>query len=243
MFSIFHKLHISLVLITIDSFSIFFLLSSFFFLLPFTSGEAMRAIMSKYDEDDDMDDTLDSMTSSLRMRSDMSAFSDDDDNNDNDSELEDIEILEVKEVNGISIGYVRNSEGKKVEVLLPNMNRSAKISANSRGRGRKRGGGSHVDTRKCFNCGASGHLSNECPKPRLTGSERAKLKKEAKEKPNSDGKKKNNNSKGVKGGGIGNAKGTKAANERQRKRNEKNKSSRANHNRKSGAVKKASKGM
>ena len=115
---------------------------------------------------------------------------------------------------------------------------SAKISANSRGRGRKRGGGGGVDTRKCFNCGESGHLSNECPKPRMTGSELGKIKKAKKQQG-----KKTNKSKGVSGGGAGNAKGTKASNERQRKRNEKNKSSRANHNRKKGALKKAGKGM
>ena len=207
---------------------------------------AMRAIMSKYDEDDDMDDTLDSMTSSLRMRSDLSAYSDEE--GEGEDEREEIEILEVTNINGVSTGFVRNAEGKKVQVLMPNMNRSATISANSRGRGRKRGGGSNVDTRKCFNCGGSGHLSNECPQPRLTGSERGKIKKEKKEAASNKKNKgtattKNNNSKGISGGGSGNAKGTGASSERQRKRNEKNKSSRANHNRKTGALKKASKGM
>ena len=198
--------------------------------------EAMLAIMSKYDDDDDMDDTLDSMTSSLRMRSDISAYSDEE--AEKDGAEQDIDILEVSVVNGVRTGVVRNAEGKKVQVLMPNMNRSAKISANSRGRGRKRGGGGGVDTRKCFNCGESGHLSNECPKPRMTGSELGKIKKAKKQQG-----KKTNKSKGVSGGGAGNAKGTKASNERQRKRNEKNKSSRANHNRKKGALKKAGKGM
>jgi hypothetical protein len=220
--------------------------------------EAMRAIMRKYDEDDDVDDTLDSMTSSLRLRSDFSVYSDDDDDGDyddndgyssNSSSREDedtkVELLEVTEVNGVSTGVVRDADGKKVEVLMPNMNRQVSIPASSRGRGRKRrggGSGSHVDTRKCFNCGQSGHLSNECPKPRMTGSEKGKLKKAQKEKAK-EGKKNKNQSKGVKGGGKGNAAGTKSSNERQRKRNEKNKSSRANHNRKTSALKKSQKGM
>jgi hypothetical protein len=217
-----------------------------FFLFQLNTGEAMLAIMSKYDDDDDVDDTLDSMTSSLRMRSDISAYSDEEE--EQDGAEEDIEILEVSVVNGVRTGVVRNAEGKKVQVLMPNMNRSAKISANSRGRGRKRGGGGGVDTRKCFNCGESGHLSNECPKPRMTGSELGKIKKAKKEQKGKGeagggGGKKTNKSKGVSGGGSGNAKGTKASNERQRKRNEKNKSSRANHNRKKGALKKAGKGM
>jgi hypothetical protein len=120
-------------------------------LFQLNTGEAMLAIMSKYDDDDDVDDTLDSMTSSLRMRSDISAYSDEEE--EQDGAEEDIEILEVSVVNGVRTGVVRNAEGKKVQVLMPNMNRSAKISANSRGRGRKRGGGGGVDTRKCFNCG------------------------------------------------------------------------------------------
>ena len=200
--------------------------------------EAMRAIMRKYDNDDNGgDDTLDSMTSSLRLRSDLSTYSDEEENDDGDEDGGvNLEFLEVSDVNGISTGVVRDANGKRVEVLMPNMNRHVKPGAASRGR-RRRGGGNHVDTRKCFKCGQAGHLSNECPNPRLTGSEMGKIKKAKKEK------KKMNQSKGVSGGGSGNAKGTGAGNERTRKRNEKNKSSKANHNRKRGALKKASKGM
>ena len=210
---------------------------------------AMLAIMSKYDEDDDMDDTLDVMTSTLRLRSDASTYSDDEDEDkygvgegegegeEEEEEGEGVEILEVNEINGVATGVVRNAAGKRVEVLMPNMNRHVQPGAASRGRGRRKGGGSHIDTRKCFKCGQSGHLSNECPNPRLTGSEMGKIKKAKKEK------KIANQSKGVSGGGSGNAKGTGAGNERTRKRNEKNKSSKANHNRKRGALKKASKGM
>ena len=200
--------------------------------------EAMRAIMRKYDnEDNGGDDTLDSMTSSLRLRSDLSTYSDEEENDDGDEDGGvNLEFLEVSDVNGISTGVVRDANGKRVEVLMPNMNRHVKPGAASRGR-RRRGGGNHVDTRKCFKCGQAGHLSNECPNPRLTGSEMGKIKKAKKEK------KKMNQSKGVSGGGSGNAKGTGAGNERTRKRNEKNKSSKANHNRKRGALKKAAKGM
>ena len=203
---------------------------------------AMLAIMSKYDEDDDMDDTLDVMTSTLRLRSDASTYSDDEDEDEDgaggeEEEGEGVEILEVNEINGVATGVVRNAAGKRVEVLMPNMNRHVQPGAASRGRGRRKGGGTHIDTRKCFKCGQSGHLSNECPNPRLTGSEIGKIKKAKKEK------KISNQSKGVSGGGSGNAKGTGAGNERTRKRNEKNKSSKANHNRKRGALKKASKGM
>ena len=204
--------------------------------------EAMRAIMRKYDNDDNGgDDTLDSMTSSLRLRSDLSTYSDEEENDDGDEDGDEdggvnLEFLEVSDVNGISTGVVRDANGKRVEVLMPNMNRHVKPGAASRGR-RRRGGGNHVDTRKCFKCGQAGHLSNECPNPRLTGSEMGKIKKAKKEK------KKMNQSKGVSGGGSGNAKGTGAGNERTRKRNEKNKSSKANHNRKRGALKKAAKGM
>ena len=170
----------------------------------------MLAIISAHDSDDDEDDTLDDI-GILRMRSDGSTFSDDDLANEAP-----IELLDVVEINGLATGIVRDEEGKKREVLMPNSNHKVAVDksrSNSRRRKKKSPAAAQTSSTK----------PSSAQQSRSGGGRPVPGKKSAASK----------SRRGPRPGKT----------QRERQKNERKKSSRANHNRKSRALKKSAKGM